>query len=212
MNSPKGETNFYQLDEKLQMEEKIVQQILKFIENCCEQCNESFQHLFRCQSFSQSKNYVQINMLQEIIYFFIQIIKYKRSFFQVVIDSREQHCSFKFYNLLNQILTTLINLSNGINTENKMILLKNAPFLSKLNLLIEDIDLNILSTNLRDIKNIQTLLNSVLLIFTILLNTNEQEPLIQLIKIINLEKLAQIANFIYHKNFRHRLGYIYQVP
>lgn len=60
----------------------------------------------------------------------------------------------------------------------------------KINTIIEELDLNLLSSNFRDIKIIQTLLNCVTLIFTILLNTNDQESLMQLIKIINLEKLV----------------------
>lgn len=49
---------------------------------------------------------------------------------------------------------TLKNLSNGISSENKMILIENIPFLGFLNAIISESHIDVESENLRDIKTL----------------------------------------------------------
>ncbi|KAL4434984.1 hypothetical protein ABPG74_017740 [Tetrahymena malaccensis] len=203
--------------EELQLQEEIVLQILKVIENSCEHCNEEFQNFFRIQNIESSQSYVHLNIVREILYFFTNFTKHKSSYFYSFSSkssqrnvSQQKKLNIRYYLLLNQCISTLKNLCNGTSPKNKDLLLNNTNFLIQLNSIITESNLDLQSENLNDIRALQTVSNCVDLLLTIIVCSQDQNSLMRLISIMNMENIIKLLNFIYHFKIKSRLYIIQQ--
>ena len=104
--------------------------------------------------FENSKTYVSTNFIHEIIYFMITLSQYRSSFFKVFRYCKDTHLNIRFYSLVNQAFNTLKNLTNGVSSDNKMIVLTNQPFMAFLNDILSESNMDVKSENLRDVKTL----------------------------------------------------------